>query len=707
VWRTETDNQMMANPRASFTATETAFHVEAFEKIDYSLLYVDGAFAVGNAEIADSYRPFGRCLMVVDETVHSIYGEQIEAYFEHYSIDLTVFPVAIKEPDKSLRTLERIVDAFADFGLVRTEPVLVVGGGLTTDVAGLACATFRRSTSYIRVPTTLIGLIDASVAIKVAVNHGNYKNRLGAFHASEKVILDFSFLKTLPADQVRNGMAELIKISVVGNSGIFELLEKYGEDLLVTRFGHLDGTPALREIAHRVTYDAISTMLSLEVPNLHELDLDRVIAFGHTWSPILELTPEVPFFHGHAINIDMAYSTTVAEQRGYISASERDRIFWLMSRIGLALDSPYLTPELLRVATDSIIQTRGGLLRAAVPHPVGQCFYVNDLTPAEMESALAVHQEMCHHYPRQGAGQGMFIDLVDPAVAQAEPDETMTPLPSGPGEPRPVTPVSILAAKLGRVRDQLATLDGIDPALTAELGEACALAGGLDPYLSMSTTPESPELLQLARRTQAEDWGRRSGDDAVTLLEQEMLSGHVEGQTLKMLVHLARATRVLEIGMFTGYSALAMAEAVPGDGTVVACEIDPGVAAFARECFRASGSGGKIDVRVGPALATLGALAAAGETFDLVFLDADKAGYADYLTVLLDSGLLAPHGVICADNTLMQGQPWGAGALTPNGAAIASFNAAVAADPRVEQVILPLRDGLTLIRRASGSEERA
>ena len=112
-------------------------------------------------------------------------------------------------------------------------------------------------------------------------------------------------------------------------------------------------------------------MLRLEVPNLQELDLDRVIAFGHTWSPTLELTPPMPFFHGHAIAIDMALSTTIAERRGYISVSDRDRIFWLMSRVGLALDSPHLTPELLRRGTESILQTRDGLLRAAVPRPVG------------------------------------------------------------------------------------------------------------------------------------------------------------------------------------------------------------------------------------------------------------------------------------------------------------------------------------------------
>ena len=404
----------MTAPRPTVTETDTEFRVEAYEKIDYTLTYVDGVFEPGNPQLADNYRSWGRCLAVVDATVHELYGTRMQAYFDHHGIDLTVVPVTIKEVDKSLRTLERIVDAFGDFGLVRKEPVLVVGGGLITDVAGFACASYRRSTNYIRIPTTLIGLIDASVSIKVAVNHGKAKNRLGAYHNSSQVLLDFSFLETLPTDQIRNGMAELIKIAVVSNAGIFELLEKYGEDLLATRFGHLDGTPELREIAHRVTYDAISTMLQLEVPNLHELDLDRVIAFGHTWSPTLELSPDLPFFHGHAIAIDMAYSTTIAEQRGYITVADRDRIFWLMSRIGLSIDSPYLTRELVAKATEAILQTRDGLLRAAVPNPVGTCFFVNDLTVEELGDLLEVHKRTCSTvYPRRGLGEDMFMSLAD------------------------------------------------------------------------------------------------------------------------------------------------------------------------------------------------------------------------------------------------------------------------------------------------------
>lgn len=398
----------MTGIQATFTSTDKAFHVEGYEKIDFSLLYVNGAFQPENPEIALNYQPFGRCLMVVDATVYGLYGSQIRDYFQHFDIDLTVFPVTIKETDKTLQTVETIIDSFVDFGLVRKEPVLVVGGGLTTDVAGFACSSYRRRTNYIRVPTTLIGLIDASVAIKVAVNHGKLKNRLGAYHASQKVILDFSFLKTLPIDQIRNGMAELIKIAVVGNKEIFELLENYGEALLHSHFGYLNGTTELQEVAHRLTYNAIQSMLALEVPNLHELDLDRVIAYGHTWSPTLELTPEIPMFHGHSVSIDMAFSATVAQLRKYITVAERDRIIGLMSRLGLAIDSPYLTPELLWKATTSISRTRDGLQRAAAPCPIGDCFFMNDLTRTELDEALAVHHDICHAYPRQGDGQDMY-----------------------------------------------------------------------------------------------------------------------------------------------------------------------------------------------------------------------------------------------------------------------------------------------------------
>ena len=275
-------------------------------------------------------------------------------------------------------------------------------------------------------------------------------------------------------------------------------------------------------------------------------------------------------------------------------------------------------------------------------------------------------------------------------------------------DPRPVTPLGILTAVLADLvgRATAAAPDQAfltDRSFLADLRRAHALARGMDPYVERCTTPESPALRELALRTQREDWAGRP--TAGPLLEQEMLSGQVEGQVLKALVHAVRARRVLEIGMFTGYSALAMAEALPDDGTVIACELDPYAAAFARRCFDESPDGKKIDVLVGPAVESLATLTARGDRFDLVFIDADKAGYRGYLDTLLSTDLLEPHALICVDNTLMQGQPWlantasGADTMTDNGAAIAEFNHALAEDPRVEQVLIPVRDGLTLIRR--------
>ena len=204
-------------------------------------------------------------------------------------------------------------------------------------------------------------------------------------------------------------MAELVKIAVVSNSEVFELLAEYGEELLNTHFGYIDASEKIKLVAQEVTYKAIQTMLELETPNLHELDLDRVIAYGHTWSPTLELAPSVPLLHGHAVNIDMALTATISQLRGYITVEERDRILGLMSKIGLALDHPLLDIELLWYATQSITQTRDGLQRAAMPKPIGECFFVNDLTYEELAAALTEHKRLCAEYPRAGAGIDGYV----------------------------------------------------------------------------------------------------------------------------------------------------------------------------------------------------------------------------------------------------------------------------------------------------------
>lgn len=265
---------------------------------------------------------------------------------------------------------------------------------------------------------------------------------------------------------------------------------------------------------------------------------------------------------------------------------------------------------------------------------------------------------------------------------------------------RPVTPSTIIAERLQLLKTLNSAGKSNTQQFTDVLAETAALAEGLEPYLDTNSTPNSPALEALVRATRMENWAERHESGATSLpLEGEMLSGHVEGQFLKMLVRATGALRVLDIGLFTGYSALAMAEGLPNDGALVALEIDEYAARFAQRHFAGVPHGAKIEIRVGPAGDTLADMKGTEPAFDFVFIDADKGGYANYLDMLLNGELLADNALVCVDNTLMQGKPYMSEQIDANGQAIADFNRKVSEDKRLEQVLLPIRDGITLIQR--------
>ncbi|HVC86324.1 MAG TPA: class I SAM-dependent methyltransferase [Gaiellaceae bacterium] len=199
----------------------------------------------------------------------------------------------------------------------------------------------------------------------------------------------------------------------------------------------------------------------------------------------------------------------------------------------------------------------------------------------------------------------------------------------------------------------------------------------IEAYVKRLSSPHDPLLAELSEET------------ARSLGAAEMLTGPVAGRLLELIVWISSPLRVLEIGTFSGHSALAMAAALPEGGRIDACELDPERAAFARAWFDRSPHGSKITLHAGDALATIASLEG---TFDVVFIDADKAGYVGYYEAVLPR--LSERGLIVADNTLAGGR------VLDGSAAVARFNEHVAADPRSIQVILTVRDGLTLIRRA-------
>ncbi len=172
----------------------------------------------------------------------------------------------------------------------------------------------------------------------------------------------------------------------------------------------------------------------------------------------------------------------------------------------------------------------------------------------------------------------------------------------------------------------------------------------------------------------------------------QMVTGSLQGSLLRMLVQLTGARRILEVGLFTGYSALTMAEVLPEDGTIVSCEIDAANADVARSFIERSPFGKKIAIRMGPALETIAELVG---PFDLVFLDADKENYCSYYDQIVPK--LRSGGLLIADNVLWSGRVLRPTEETDH--AIAAFNAKVAQDSTVEAVLLTVRDGVSLIRK--------
>jgi caffeoyl-CoA O-methyltransferase len=173
----------------------------------------------------------------------------------------------------------------------------------------------------------------------------------------------------------------------------------------------------------------------------------------------------------------------------------------------------------------------------------------------------------------------------------------------------------------------------------------------------------------------------------------QMMVGRIEGGFLAALVRLTRAKRILELGTFTGYSSISMASALPPDGRITTCDVDPDATAIARRYMDESGHGDKIEIKLGPALETIQTLEG---PFDIVFIDADKPNYQAYYEAVLP--LLADNGLVIADNVL-----WSGRVVEPDGdestKAIKAFNEHVAGDDRVVSVMLTVRDGMTLVQR--------
>jgi predicted O-methyltransferase YrrM len=234
--------------------------------------------------------------------------------------------------------------------------------------------------------------------------------------------------------------------------------------------------------------------------------------------------------------------------------------------------------------------------------------------------------------------------------------------------------------------------------------ELFCLIGGLDPYISSVSNASGPIMDAIKDKMDNTDWDAlwKAGKTMFSY-GPEMSTDPTEAQTIKMFTYMKNPKRVLEIGMFTGYGAAAIVEALPADGECVSLDIDPYLKTWVGDVMAKFPEGKKHSVMVGPALKSLDMLSPA-KKFDFVFVDANKSEYKRYVEVLLERDLLEKGAMIAVDNTLYCGLPYMPAEYDTQpkrrgfGEDIREFNAWAANHPKLMTVMLPIRDGVTLVR---------
>ncbi|NXU58563.1 ARO1 protein, partial [Turnix velox] len=321
-------------------------------------------------ELATSSKRKLRRFIVIDEVVDELYGSQVREYFKQNNVQHQILALPTTEETKSMDLVLTILQEVQKFSIDRrTEPIIAIGGGVCLDIVGLAASLYRRRTPYIRVPTTLLSYVDASVGAKNGVNFLQCKNKLGGYTPPVASFLDRSFIQSIPRRHISNGLGEILKMALMKHKGLFDLLKRHGKYLLDTKFQSYSSSAGHGDAALQTTRIAIETMLEELAPNLWEDDLDRLVDFGHLISPELEMRVLPSLMHGEAVNIDMAFMTYVAYTRGLITAEEKEQIIQCMRGLELPVWHRGCSLSLIKRALMERLKHSGGQTR--MPLPIG------------------------------------------------------------------------------------------------------------------------------------------------------------------------------------------------------------------------------------------------------------------------------------------------------------------------------------------------
>jgi len=493
---------------------------------------------------------------------------------------------------------------------------------------------------------------------------------------------------------IRHGIAEIIKMACVKDYSLFLLLEQAGAKLIRTKFGTVgcDDDQDFQDLCDNIVGKAMESYVRSEYGNLWETHQCRPHAFGHTWSPGYELPAGM--LHGHAVATGMGYGTYLAYKWGWISKQQFDRVLCLISTMELALWHPIMdNHELVVSASKKVTAKRGGNLCAPVPKGhIGECGYINDLKYEDIPETIEEYKDIVSKLARDGHGVDMHchdVGLDDPSVTAKDAYLDIGQAPPTQQIVEKQVSVSynewIKSAQVKRnkkwemnVQQEMAT----DTRYPPQYDNVSLFHDVVENYAMAHTSMSSDNIKYASTLTEQED------------MFMPCMVGAMENQFLKMQCQIMGARTCLDIGTFTGMSAIAMAEGIPNDGKVVTLECDQTIADVAQKAFDAASVGTKIDLRVGKAIDIMKEMVKDGVKFDLIFIDADKQNYIEYYELSLQ--ILAKSGIILADNSLcalLYDQKSDVCSLK-----LHQFNQHVKNDSRTEQVVLTVREGITLIK---------
>jgi 2-epi-5-epi-valiolone synthase len=370
--------------------------VETNLPIRYTIRNTPGLFDKDNQTLLEigSRGPAARRFVVIDRHICRWYLPTILAYFKAQNVEVHVLAIDATENHKNLELLLLILRDLEKFGILRRdEPLIAIGGGVLLDVAGMAAGMYRRGIPYIRVPTTLVGLIDASVGAKTGINFEARRNRLGSYYPPVAAYLDRAFLRTLETIEVSSGLGEILKMGVIKDERLFTLLESHGQALLSDKFQHGD-------YADEVINRAVVGMKGELENNLWETDLRRLVDFGHSFSPIIEMRSisqqgYSPLTHGQAVTLDVLFSCVLSCGRRLMSQDEVFRVARTAKAMMLPTNHPlFNNPLIILEALKDTTKHRNGKQNLPVPIRIGQAMFVNDLSFDEIRSAVPTFLEI-------------------------------------------------------------------------------------------------------------------------------------------------------------------------------------------------------------------------------------------------------------------------------------------------------------------------